>query len=167
MVEELINIDDQLPYNPSDVDIRQQQFSVAHLLDMITNSEIDPFWFEPGYERSGNEWSIEQKSRLIESLIMRIPLPSFYFDGSEHPWKIIDGLQRLSTFYSFLKGMSFELQNLEYLKNFEGKVFFELPYSFRRVIENTIIEAYVINPGTPKKVRYNIFTRINNRGRNA
>lgn len=162
-MNEFENIDDQLPYNPSDVDIRQQSFAVDHLVDMITHNDIE-LWRERDYQRKSNAWNETQKSRLIESLIMRIPLPIFYFDGSDKPWKVIDGLHRLTALYTFLKGRSFPLKDLEFLKDLEGLNFYELPFRYRRVIEHFTIEAYVINPGTPDKVKLNIFQRINTGG---
>jgi len=153
----------QLPYNPSDVDIRQQTFSVNHIINMIAQGEVE-LWREADYQRRSNQWNEEQKSRLIESLIMRIPLPIFYLDGSSRPWKIIDGLHRLTTIYSYIRGTSFRLVNLEYLKDLEGKTFEELPFKYKRVIEESMIEAYIINPGTPDKVILNIFQRINTGG---
>jgi hypothetical protein len=162
-MNEFENIDNQLPYNPSDVDIRQQTFSVNHIINMIAHGEVE-LWREADYQRRSNQWNEEQKSRLIESLIMRIPLPIFYLDGSARPWKIIDGLHRLTTLYTYIRGMSFRLVNLEYLKDLEGKTFEDLPFKYKRVIEESMIEAYIINPGTPDKVILNIFQRINTGG---
>lgn len=154
------NINNQLPYNPSDVDIRQQTFSVYQLVQMISSNEI-----ELGNELDYDSWTYLKKSRLIESLLMRIPLPIFYFDGSEKPWKIIDGLHRLTTFFSFIgREESFPLEKLEYLKDLEGLTFQNLPFKYRMVIEESIIQAYVINPGTPEKIKLNIFQRINTGG---
>lgn len=163
-MNEFGNIDNQMPYNPNDVDIRQQNFEVYHLMKMISREEID-LRREKEYQRNSSAWSTKQKSRLIESLLMRIPLPMIYFDGSERPWKIIDGLHRLTTLFTFLNGQSFKLTELEYLKDLEGLNYFDLPFKYRRVIEEFSIEAYVINPGTPNKVKFNIFHRINTLGK--
>jgi len=153
----------ELPYNPSNVDIRQQTLTVGNIVSMIVQQEIE-LWTESDFQRAKGLWTSKEKSRLIESLFMRIPLPVFYLDGSRHPWKIIDGLQRLSTFIDFIVDENFALQNLEYAKEFEGLTFSELPFGHRRIITNTEILAYIINPGTPESVKFNIFQRINTSG---
>lgn len=153
----------ELPYNPSNVDIRQQTLTVGNIVSMIVHEEIE-LWTESDFQRAKGLWTAKEKSRLIESLLMRIPLPVFYLDGSRHPWKIIDGLQRLSTFIDFTVDENFALQNLEYAKEFEGFTFKKLPFAYRRIIINTEILAYIINPGTPESVKFNIFQRINTSG---
>jgi uncharacterized protein with ParB-like and HNH nuclease domain len=65
-----------------------------------------------------------RKSRLIESLLLRFPLPAFYFDIEEEDnWLVVDGLQRLSTLNHFIVDTEnpFKLTGLEILKDLEGK----------------------------------------------
>ena len=59
-------------------------------------------------------WDEEKQSRLIESILIRFPLPAFYFDGTvQKKWLVVDGLQRLQQYQEFVIKKSLKLVNLE------------------------------------------------------
>lgn len=155
------------PFNPKDVDIISQTMVISNIIDQL---RYDDILLEPDFQRHPDLWNSGQQSRLIESLMIRIPLPTFYFDSTEDDKLIVvDGLQRLYAIKRFMvldinDPNRLVLSGLEYLKEYEGKKFEELPPNMQRRIKTQTINAYVIRPGTPDKVRTSIFTRINTGG---
>ena len=123
----------------------------------------------PDFQRL-HVWSRIQKVQLIESVLLQIPLPAFYFaEDATSVMQVVDGVQRLSTVNDFVtgdpsRGGGFPLVELEYLSNVRGKRFNDLPAVWKRRIHNTQIVAHVIEPSTPAAVMYNIFRRINTGG---
>jgi hypothetical protein len=104
-------------------------------------------------------------SRLIESILLKLPLPVFYFDVSDpEKWIVVDGLQRLSSIKKFMVGNKMKLTKLEFLTELEGKSYDDLDRTLKRIIEDTQLITYQIEAQTPKKVRYSIFHRINTGG---
>lgn len=151
------------PYNPEQIRVEELRFSLRQIFDMIKDGDLD---ISPDFQRN-EVWDEFRQARLIESILLRIPLPVFYFsqeeDGKLH---VVDGLQRLSSIYRFMSSKLI-LRDLEYLTNCNGKVFagkngIEEKY-FRR-IKMTQISANVIDPQSPTKVKFDIFRRINTGG---
>ena len=169
--EYLANETDPDTFIPAEVQISQRTINVYNLMERLDNEEID---LAPSFQRKGDLWSLEEQSRLIESLMLKIPIPAFYFNAADDAkWIVIDGLQRLSAFYNFLVGKKEEgsnkrkkeeFQGMQYLKDFNGCTFDELPRQYIRRIKETTLVAYNVEKGTPDEIVFNIFQRINTGG---
>lgn len=115
------------------------------------------------FQREG-VWKLQQKRELIESILMGLPLPIFYFNEDKAGRLIvIDGRQRLNAIFSYLNN-EFLLDKLKILDEFNKKRFCDLSPVFQSKIEDYQIVAHVIQPMTPDRVKFDIFDRVNRAG---
>ena len=120
-------------------------------------------------------WSPKQKSELIESILMGIPLPLIYVkEDDKGVYIIVDGRQRLTTLFQFMSH-EFPLQNLTVLKDLNGAYFSEMTKNGTKFdkyltqpqqskIEDCPLTLHVIKPPTQDRVTFDLFDRVNRGG---
>ena len=168
------------PFNPEDISIVTNQMAMDGLVRRFLQGSIV---LNPDFQRN-EVWDMKKRSQLIESLMLKIPLPMFYVQSDEDGiLTVVDGLQRLSTIRDFvlgedylnfkkddgsrreeLRGKGFKLKGLEFWSDYEGKQFYQLPPKLQNRILEAQVQVTVIHPTTPEVVRRNIFKRINTGG---
>lgn len=109
-------------------------------------------------------WSLQQKIELVESVLMGLPLPIFYFNQDKKGVLIVvDGRQRLTALFSYMND-DFKLSELKILPKKYEKKFSELDPIYQTKLEDYQIQAHVILPPTPERVKFDIFDRVNRAG---
>lgn len=141
-------------------------FSFGELLNLHKAKEIV---IRPEYQRLFR-WSNEQRSRLIESIILGLPIPPiFLIEGTDGILELIDGLQRTSSVLQFLDHEAIgepelELIGCDIIKELNGIRFTDLPLTIRLKIKRSPIRATIINKSGDAFVKYEMFKRLNTGG---
>ena len=143
-------------YPLDDLLIRDDRRTVQDVLRRIDHGR---YVMNPDFQRDFI-WPEDKQSKLIESVIMRIPLPVFYMaEDDEGRMVVVDGLQRLSTFSQFTNDeLKLRLPDREELN---GKRFSDLTPKFQNRIEDCNLIFYIIDSRAPERARLDIFERVN------
>jgi len=154
--------DDVRPWDPGKIRITTKSFSLRDVVDQVREKEID---LAPDFQRDF-VWKDRQRTRLVESILLGIPLPAFYFNqDKDGTYQVVDGVQRLSTISMFMNdGHTLSNGDLEYLENLHGRTYSQLDPAALRRFRSTQIVVHVIEPQTPDEVKYDIFGRVNTLG---
>lgn len=149
-------------FSPMRFDTMQRK--VKDLLSDYIGKDLDP---RPSFQR-GYVWDKTRASKLIESIMLNVPLPLIYTaeeqDGTE---VVIDGQQRLISVFSFIQGKfprddsKFALTGLKLLKDLNGKTFSDLSDADRKSLERYIFQIIRISKESNANVKFEIFERLN------
>lgn len=142
--------------------VRTEPRTVGDVVDRI---ERQRYILDPEFQRDF-VWQVPKQSKLIESCIMRIPLPVFYVaEAPDGRIIVVDGLQRLTTFYRFMRNQ-FRLTGLgsrdpESKHPLENKLFKELSITLQERVADTPLTMYILDAKAPERARLDIFERVN------
>lgn len=166
-VEELEGIDNSQSegwgsdYPLDSVFVRTETRTIQEVVKRIAAKR---FQLDPDYQRAF-VWEVDKQSRLIESCVMRIPLPVFYVaEAQDGRIAVVDGLQRLTTFSRYLDdefALSFAPVEDQPAHPLDGKKFSKLPLQLRERIEDTQLTLYILDSKAPERAKLDIFERVN------
>lgn len=151
--------------------------SIGELLNLYRDKEID---IHPEFQRVFR-WFPEQKSRLIESLLLGIPLPPIYVATNERgEWEVIDGVQRLSSIFEFMgelygpnedsseleKKKPLQLSATKHLPELDKMFFNDLDQALRLEFKRTRLDVKVLSRESTgnDKGKFDLFERLNTYG---
>lgn len=143
-------------YPLDDMAIRDERRSASDIMKRMANGR---FVLDPDFQR-GFVWKEDKQSRLIESILMRVPLPVFYVaEDQEGRFVVVDGRQRLTTIARFLNNKL--ALKLPERKELHGKTFADLDQRLRDRVEECNLVFYIIDRKAPERARLDIFERVN------
>jgi hypothetical protein len=169
----VINLEQQIREHSKEVHTTEMKMSIGEIMNLYRDEEIV---IRPEFQRLFR-WSIKQKSRFIESILIGIPIPSIFIQQREDGvWEIIDGLQRISTILEFvglLKDKSpqpliktkflFKLEGV-YFKKFKEEIENYFSKEIQLIFKRVPLDIKIIKRESDSTTKYELFDRLNSGG---
>lgn len=164
-IDEDENTNDPFDGQFSPMIFKTMQRKVRDLNSDYTNKELDP---RPSFQR-GYVWDKSRASKLIESILLNVPLPLIYTaeepDGMSEV--VIDGQQRLLSVFGYIQGKfpkdgsKFRLNGLKLVSGLNGKSYDDLDQRQQKAIQGYIFQVIQISSDSHADVKFEIFERLN------
>ena len=168
----MATLEEMIDEKIGEVQTEPLDLSFGEIVNLHSNQELI---IQPEYQRLFR-WSDEQKSRLIESILLKLPIPQiFVIEKSDSVLELIDGLQRVSSVIQFIEPSALtgaddkpleplELQGCDLIKALNGKTFNKLSLTLRLRIKRSPIRTIIIKKRSKSSLRYEMFKRLNTGG---
>jgi hypothetical protein len=173
-------LQDEIAARQTDVKTDSYSMSIGEIINLYRSREID---IHPEFQRF-YRWTLEQKSRLIESILLGIPLPPiFVAQRKDGVWDVIDGLQRLSSIFEFTGDLRDDNDNpkpplrlasspecYDYLPSLSGKMWEcdnpqeSLTSAERLYIKRSKLGIIILLKGSDPRTKLALFQRLNTGG---
>ncbi|WOX05504.1 DUF262 domain-containing protein [Microbulbifer pacificus] len=163
-----MSLEDEISERIGEVRTDTFDMSFGEIVNLHYNNELV---IQPEYQRLFR-WSNQQKSHLIESILLELPVPQiFVIENQDGVLELIDGLQRTSTVLQFMEPDSINmdplcLEGCTLIPALNGKTFQDLPLSLRLSLKRSPIRTVVIKKQSKGFLRYEMFKRLNTGGSN-
>ena len=139
----------------------QVDYNLGTLRDLASDNTID---MKPHFQRR-YRWGPEKKSRLIESLLLNVPIPPIYLNEDRYgKYSIIDGKQRVSAVYDFIRD-ELVLTGLKIFSDLNDLKFSGLPPQIQTIFKTRpTLRAIIILRQSDPAIKYEVFQRLNTGG---
>ncbi|WP_198596227.1 DUF262 domain-containing protein [Vibrio splendidus] len=160
-----IQIKNELEVARQNIKTDGYSMSIGELINLYKEEELK---LDPAFQRLFR-WNDEQKTKLIESILIGIPVPEiFVAQKSDATWHVVDGVQRLSTLLQLvgsLEGNSkLKMSSCKYIPSLQGKTWDDLPIETQRELKRTKLKINIILTQNSDEAQYELFQRLNTGG---
>lgn len=128
--------------------------------DVLNEVKDEKIIIDPDFQRN-YVWNKVQSSKLIESILINIPIPNIYLSETKNgKWEVIDGVQRLTSLLKF-RDNDYALKGLEVMSELNGKKYGELDEEVKDYLDDKIIRYVRIKKESSADIKFDVFMRLN------